>query len=77
MRFRTPPRCGIFASALELIEPFFHRFGDYLDTEGDQAKREQIVDTSIEPAPIQRNSREEHQCNKKGEVPDDWSDAKR
>ena len=36
-----------------------------------------IVDASIVPVPIQRNSREENRGIKEGEVPEDWSEAKR
>jgi len=62
---------------LGLMGPLFDRFGDYLSGEGFQAKRGQIVDASIVPAPIQRNSREENRRIKDGEVPEDWSEAKR
>lgn len=62
---------------LGLIEPLFDRFGDYLAAEGYQAKQGQIVDASLVPVPIQRNSREENHRIKAGEVPADWSAAKR
>ena len=62
---------------LDLIEGLFNRFGDYLAAEGYQAKQGQIVDASIVPVPIQRNSREENRRIKAGEVPEDWSEAKR
>lgn len=62
---------------LELMEVLFDRFGDYLAAEGYQAKQGQIVDASIVPVPIQRNSREENRRIKKGEVPEDWSEDKR
>ena len=62
---------------LELMELLFDRFGDYLAAEGYQAKQGQIVDASIVPVPIQRNSREENRGIKEGEVPEDWSEAKR
>lgn len=63
--------------ALGLIEPLFDRFGDHLAAEGFQAKQGQIVDASIVPVPIQRNSREENRRIKEGDVPQDWSEAKR
>jgi IS5 family transposase len=63
--------------ALDLIEKLFDRFGDYLAAEGFQAKQGQIVDASIVPVPIQRNSREENRRIKGGEVPEDWSEPKR
>jgi IS5 family transposase len=62
---------------LELLEVLFDRFGDYLAAEGYQAKQGQIIDASIVPVPIQRNSGEENRRIKNGEVPDDWSEAKR
>ena len=62
---------------LELMEVLFDRFGDYLAAEGYQAKQGQIVDASIVPVPIQRNSREENRRIKNGEVPEDWSEDKR
>lgn len=62
---------------LGLIDAVFERFGDYLAAEGYQAKQGQIVDASIVPVPIQRNSREENRRIKEGEVPEDWSEAKR
>jgi transposase, IS5 family len=61
---------------LGLIEPLFGRFGDYLAGEEFEAKQGQIVDASIVPVPIQRNSREENGCIKNGEVPEDWIAAK-
>ena len=62
---------------LKLMEVLFDRFGDYLAAEGYQAKHGQIVDASIVPVPIQRNSREENRRIKNGEVPEDWSADKR
>lgn len=62
---------------LKLLAALFDRFGDYLAAEGYQAKQGQIVDAAIIPVPIQRNSREENRRIKNGEVPEDWSEAKR
>lgn len=62
---------------LNLIERLFHRFGTHLEREGLQARSGQIIDASIVRAPIQRNSRDENQRIKQGEVPEDWNDAKR
>ena len=45
---------------LQLMEVLFDRFGDYLAAQGYQAKQGQIVDASIVPVPIQRNSREQN-----------------
>jgi IS5 family transposase len=41
------------------------------------AKKGQIVDASLIPAPIQRNKREENSKIKEGDIPDDWSETKR
>jgi IS5 family transposase len=62
---------------LELIKPLFDRFGDYLAQAGLEARNGQIVDASIVPVPIQRNSREENRRIKAGEVPEDWDEPKR
>ena len=62
---------------LGLLERLFDRFGDYLAAKGFQARGGQIVDASIVPVPIQRNSREENRRIKAGEVPEDWNEAKR
>jgi IS5 family transposase len=62
---------------LELIKPLFDRFGDYLAQAGLEARNGRIVDDSIVPVPIQRNTREENRCIKAGEVPEDWDAHKR
>jgi len=62
---------------LELIKPLFDRFGDYLAQAGLEARNGQIVDASIVPVPIQRNSRDENRRIKAGEVPEDWDEHKR
>ena len=62
---------------LGLMESLFHRFGSQLEAEGYQARAGQIVDATIVRAPIQRNSREDNRRIKDGEVPQDWSEAKR
>ena len=48
-----------------------------IEMEGYVPRRGQIVDASLVAAPKQRNSREENAGIKKGEVPEDWSEAKR
>jgi transposase, IS5 family len=70
-RFREPLK------ELGLLEALFDRSGDDLSGEGFQAKRGQIVDASIVPVPIQLNSRKENRRIKDGEVPENWSEAKR
>lgn len=61
----------------EMIKPLFDRFDDFLRKNGFSARKGQIVDASIVPAPRQRNSRDENKQIKDGQVPDDWSDSKR
>lgn len=63
--------------ALGLIDVLFKRFGDYLAREGCQAKQGQIVDASIVPAPVQRNSREQNRRIKEGEILANRDAAKR
>jgi IS5 family transposase len=62
---------------LGLMERLFNRFGDYLEAAGYQARSGQIVDATIVRVPIQRNSRDENAQIKAGEIPEDWSEAKR
>jgi IS5 family transposase len=62
---------------LKLIKPLFDRFGDYLAQAGLEARNGQIIDASIVPVPIQRNSREENRRIKAGEEPEDWDEPKR
>ena len=61
----------------EMIKPLFDRFDAFLRKNGFSARKGQIVDASIVPAPRQRNSRDENKQIKDGQVPDDWSDSKR
>ena len=60
-----------------LVKRLFKRFDRYLREQGFTARKGQIVDASIVSVPIQRNSREENSRIKEGEVPVDWSEAKR
>ena len=59
-----------------LIKKLFRRFDQFLRNSGFEAKKGQIVDASIISAPKQRNSRDENKRIKKGEVPEDWNQAK-
>lgn len=56
----------------ELIDPLFEQFQAVLDRAGFAARKGQIIDASIVPAPKQRNSREENQQIKAGRTPEDW-----
>ncbi len=60
-----------------LIERLFQEFEVFLGEKGFSAKKGQIIDASIIPAPRQRNSRDENQQIKAGEIPKDWSEHKK
>lgn len=60
-----------------LTKELFDQFDRFLGNSGFAAKKGQIIDASIVSAPKQRNSREENQRIKKGQIPEDWKDAKR
>ena len=55
-----------------LIEQLFERFEQYLRQAGYQAKGGQIVDATLVPVPKQRNSKEENEQVKAGEIPAEW-----
>lgn len=59
-----------------VIKKLFRQFDQFLRNSGFEAKKGQIVDASIVSAPKQRNSREENKRIKKGEIPEDWDQAK-
>lgn len=54
----------------------FGRFESYLQRQGYQARKGQIVDATIVPVPRQRNTREENLQIKAGEVPAEWGPKK-
>lgn len=64
-------------SELKLIESLFEQFSGQLHQAGYLARKGQIVDASLIPAPIQRNTRKENAQIKQGDVPDDWANNKR
>ena len=57
-----------------LIDELFERFATFLNESGYQAQGGQIVDATIIPVPIQRNSREENRQIKAGEQPAQWAE---
>ncbi len=63
-------------SELKLVDNLFEKFSRQLSKAGYIARKGQIVDASIVPAPIQRNSREENQQIKEGDIPENWEDNK-
>jgi IS5 family transposase len=60
-----------------VIKPLFETFEAFLEEKGFSAKRGQIIDASIVPAPRQRNSRDENRQIKGGQIPEDWSEQKK
>ena len=64
-------------TAAGVIEKAFNKFDRFLRNNGFAARKGQIVDASIVPAPKQRNRRDENKSIKEGSVPKDWSDHKK
>ena len=60
-----------------LAKELFRQFETFLRENGFAARKGQIIDASIVPAPQQRNSREENTQIKQGEIPRDWKEAKK
>lgn len=56
-----------------IIKQLFHDFDCYLVSQGVMAQKGQIIDASFVEAPRQRNSREENEQIKQGEVPDSFN----
>lgn len=55
-----------------LIEKLFEQFGQHLDAQGYIARGGQMVDATIVPVPMQRNSREDNEEVKGGKTPKEW-----
>lgn len=64
-------------SELKLVDKLFVELSKQLNKAGYIARQGQIIDASIVPAPVQRNSREENAQLKRGDVPEDWEGNKR
>jgi IS5 family transposase len=60
-----------------LAEKLFRQLETFLRENGFAAKKGQIIDARIVPAPQQRNSREENAQIKQGEIPRGWKEAKK
>jgi len=60
-----------------LAGELFRKFEGFLGESEFAARKGQIIDASIVPAPQQRNSREENTRIKQGEIPQAWEEAKR
>ena len=55
-----------------MIDELFEKFEGYLRESGYEAHEGQIIDATIIPVPIQRNSREQNKQIKQGEIPPEW-----
>ena len=60
-----------------VIDTLFYRFTMMLEGEGLITRTGSIVDASFVDAPKQRNNREENETIKKGEVPEEWTQAEK
>jgi transposase, IS5 family len=61
----------------EGVKRLFRKFSSEMEKRGFAAKKGTIVDASFVDVPKQRNSAEENELIKKGDVPKDWSEPKR
>jgi transposase, IS5 family len=61
---------------LNLIEQLFKYLDKQLDKDGVIVHKGKIVDASISQVPVQRNSRDENNQLKQGNIPQDWSTHK-
>ena len=57
---------------LDLMRPLFDSFAGQLQSLGYRARKGQLVDASLVPAPVQRNTREENAAIKAGKMPAGW-----
>lgn len=62
---------------LKLIEQLFGFLDKQLDKDGIIVHKGKIVDASIVQVPIQRNSRQQNNELKEGNIPQDWSENKK
>jgi transposase, IS5 family len=60
---------------LSLVKELFERFDNHLRKSGFKAQKGQIVDASIISVPVQRNSKEQNELIKSGEIPAEWDQA--
>ena len=59
-----------------LVKPLFKKFDEYLSEKGFKASGGQLIDATIIEAPVQHNNAEETEQIKKGQSPDNWTEAK-
>ena len=64
-------------SQQNVTKTLFDQFSVQRQQAGYLARKGQIVDASLVPAPIQRNQREDNETIKQGDVPKDWSENQR
>ena len=57
-----------------LIEELFEMFEEYLRSQGLQARGGQIIDATLVPVPMQRNTREENKEIKAETLPEGWDE---
>lgn len=57
-----------------LSEELFQKFEQFLQAAGYEAKGGQIIDATMIPVPMQRNTREENKQIKNGETPPEWEE---
>ena len=57
-----------------VIKKLFDKFNRYLEENGYEARKGQIIDASIVEVPIQRNSREDNKKLSEGEIPEEWEE---
>jgi IS5 family transposase len=60
-----------------VADVIFNNFSRQLLNAGYWARGGQLVDATLIPAPIQRNSRDDNKRIKQGDIPEDWSANKR
>lgn len=58
------------------VSELFSAFDQFLNEQGFQARKGQIIDASIVRVPVQRNTRDENQLIKDGKKPEGWSENK-
>jgi IS5 family transposase len=55
-----------------VIEELFEMFEAYLRSQGLQARGGRIIDATLVPVPLERNTREENKEIKAGRLPEGW-----
>ena len=57
-----------------VVEALFEMFEEYLRSQGLQAQGGQIIDATLVPVPLQRNTRDENKEIKAGRLPQGWDE---